>query len=103
MEDKKLGSNQFLTVLAEGLKAFKWFALQKVFSEAFKVLKENVKAFRWPSKVAVLSYSKRHDIKDNTIDWKILSQNIQTHLSCFQDFFIKARSKMQLYHKMVTS
>jgi hypothetical protein len=42
-------------VLAEGLKAFKWFALQKAFSEVFKVLKENVKAFRRPSKVAVLS------------------------------------------------
>jgi hypothetical protein len=32
-------------VLAEGLKAFKRFALQKAFSEAFKVLEENLKAF----------------------------------------------------------
>jgi hypothetical protein len=35
----------FLSVLAEGLKTFKWFALQKAFSEAFKVLGEILKAF----------------------------------------------------------
>jgi hypothetical protein len=30
-------------VLAEGLKAFKWLALQKAFSEAFKVLNKILK------------------------------------------------------------
>jgi len=37
-------------VLAEGLKAFKWFALQKAFSEGFKVCDKFLKAFRRPSR-----------------------------------------------------
>jgi len=32
-----------LAVLAEGLKGFKWLALQKAFSEAFKVLNKILK------------------------------------------------------------
>jgi hypothetical protein len=34
---------QCATVLAEGPKAFKWLALQKAFSEAFKVLNKILK------------------------------------------------------------